>query len=122
MNEESLERAAGIFQKINERYLEGTNVKTYLCVIPDKNYVLAGDLQLSMDYDLFISRAEENLTVSLPPSGLISTTALLLDASWICPRGVVPVPSHPQRDTMTASNVKRYFFINYESNVILPRM
>ena len=62
MNEDSIQRAAGIFQKINDRFLKGTNVKSYLCVIPDKNYVLAGDSHLSMDYNEFISATEESMS------------------------------------------------------------
>lgn len=61
MNQESIERAAGIFQKIYQNHLQDTNVNMYLCVIPDKNYVLADENQLSMDYDKFISLTEKKM-------------------------------------------------------------
>lgn len=53
MNEESLERAAGIFRKIYDRYLKETETEVYISVIPDKNYFLAGKQHLSMDYEAF---------------------------------------------------------------------
>jgi len=68
MDEDSIHRAAGIFQNIHKRYLEGTDVKSYLCVIPDKNYVLAEDSQLSMDYEEFIQKTEEDMPFLTPVS------------------------------------------------------
>ena len=41
MNEESLAHAQERFGFVYDKYLKGTNVKTYLTVIPDKNYFLA---------------------------------------------------------------------------------
>lgn len=62
MDEASIQRAADIFEKINETYFTGTEVKPYFCVIPDKNYVLAGDEFLSMDYELFADRIEKEVS------------------------------------------------------------
>lgn len=61
MDEASIERAATIFSQINTKYFEGTDVKPYICVIPDKNYVLAGNEYLSMDYEMFIQRVEQEV-------------------------------------------------------------
>lgn len=61
MDEDSIERAADIFEKIYDNNLRGTEVRPYLCVIPDKNYVLAEDTQLSMDYGTFIEETEERM-------------------------------------------------------------
>ena len=58
MDPSSVERATGIFKKIYDTYLKETNTKSYLCVIPDKNYVLAGNSHLAMDYDAFIHNVE----------------------------------------------------------------
>lgn len=66
MDEASIQHAAGIFQKINETYFTGTEVKPYFCVIPDKNYVLAGDEFLSMDYELFADRIEKEVSFARP--------------------------------------------------------
>ena len=68
LDKESVERAAGIFGKINDKFLRDTNVNTYLCVIPDKNYVLAGQSQLSVDYNKFVALAEENMPFLTPVS------------------------------------------------------
>ena len=40
MNEESLAHAQERFGFVYDKYLKGTNVRTYLSVIPDKNYFL----------------------------------------------------------------------------------
>ncbi len=68
VNEDSIHRAAGIFQSIHKRFLEGTDVKSYLCVIPDKNYVLAEDSQLSMNYEEFIQKTEQEMPFLTPVS------------------------------------------------------
>ena len=68
MDEDSIYRAAGIFESIHKRFLEGTNTKSYLCVIPDKNYMLAGDSQLSMDYKEFIQKTEDSMSFLTPVS------------------------------------------------------
>lgn len=38
MDEDSIIRAANLFAKIHEQYLQDTEVKAYLSIIPDKNY------------------------------------------------------------------------------------
>lgn len=53
MDEESIGRAAEIFQKLYEQNLKGTQAKAYAAVIPDKNFFMAGDEHLSMDYAQF---------------------------------------------------------------------
>lgn len=70
MDENSIQRASGIFQMINENFLEGTNVRAYLCVIPDKNYVLAEGSRLSMDYEVFMQKMEKE-TPFLKPISII---------------------------------------------------
>lgn len=59
MDEDSIRRAAGIFRNLQDNYFAETAVNAYLCVIPDKNYVLAEDAYLSMDYDAFFQKTEE---------------------------------------------------------------
>lgn len=68
MDERSIQRAADVFEKINSNLLAGTNVRSYLCVIPDKNYVLAEEEQLSMDYDVFIGKMEAEASFLTPVS------------------------------------------------------
>lgn len=53
MKEDSIRYAANVFTGMYEKYLKETEVEAYLCVIPDKNYVLAGKEHLSFDYDEF---------------------------------------------------------------------
>ena len=53
VDERSLSRAAGIFRRIYEKNLKGTEAKGYLVIVPDKNYFLAGDTHLSMEYESF---------------------------------------------------------------------
>lgn len=60
MNEDSIERASGIFRQLQDTYFEGTDVKAYLCLIPDKNYVLAKEEHLAFDYDVFLQKTEES--------------------------------------------------------------
>lgn len=61
MNETSIQRAAVIFSWMNEKYFARTDVKPYICVIPDKNYVLSENKYLSMDYDQFIQNVEKEV-------------------------------------------------------------
>lgn len=52
LKEDSLARAAKVFQAIYDEYLAGTEVKTYFSMIPDKNYFMAEESgHLSMDYN-----------------------------------------------------------------------
>ena len=46
----SVERAAGIFQRIYEKQLKGKDCSVYYSLIPDKNYFL-GEEHLQMDYE-----------------------------------------------------------------------
>ena len=62
MDEESIKRATDIFSRINDNYFVGTDVKPYLCVIPDKNYVLAENEYLSMDYEKFAQVVEKEVS------------------------------------------------------------
>lgn len=59
MDESSIKRAASVFSQIEKNFFAGTEVKPYICVIPDKNYVLAEDEHLSMDYEQFIDTVEK---------------------------------------------------------------
>ena len=59
MNLSSIEYASKIFNKINGMYFEGTDIRPYLCMIPDKNYFLSEEEYLSMDYELFIREIEK---------------------------------------------------------------
>lgn len=47
----SLDNAADKFRRIQEKYLQGEDVKVYFSVVPDKNYFMAEDCgALSLDY------------------------------------------------------------------------
>lgn len=59
MDEDSIKRATGIFVQLSEKHFEQTAVKPYICVIPDKNYVLSGNEYLTMDYMQFIDDMEK---------------------------------------------------------------
>lgn len=85
MDEASIERAAGIFEKIYDSYLEGTGVKSYLGIIPDKNYVLSDETQLSMDYDVFFQKVEEETSflTSIPIRKMIQVSDFYkTDTHW----------------------------------------
>lgn len=60
LNEESLERAANVFQKIYDQYLAGTKVHTYFSVIPDKNCFMAeASGHLALDYEALYGYMQE---------------------------------------------------------------
>ena len=59
MDDASIKRAAGIFEKIYTRYLQDTDVAAYITVVPDKNYFLADSSMLSMDYAAFFDLVYE---------------------------------------------------------------
>lgn len=62
LNEASLRHAQERFQFVYDRYLADTDVKSYLAVIPDKNYYLAKQNGYpSLDYDAFFSSMREAL-------------------------------------------------------------
>jgi len=60
MDVSSIERAGKTFASIYEKHIEGTQAKAYLAVIPDKNFFLAKDSHLSMDYDAFYQNVYAN--------------------------------------------------------------
>lgn len=55
LNEESVSGASKKFQAVKEKYFDGTDVKLYFSVIPDKNYYLIEDDYLSIDYEQMLS-------------------------------------------------------------------
>lgn len=59
ISEESIAHASEVFNGIHEKYLEKTDVKPYLCVIPDKNNLLAGEEYPAFDYDDFAGKIKE---------------------------------------------------------------
>lgn len=61
LNEDSVKRAGERFQYVYEKYLKGTDTKSYISIIPDKNYFLAKENgYLSFDYEKMISLLKEN--------------------------------------------------------------
>lgn len=68
LDEVSVKRAFSVFKGIKERYFEGTNVIPYICVIPDKNYVLAEEEYLALDYQKMISMVETGMDFAWPIS------------------------------------------------------
>lgn len=59
--ESSVQRAAGIFQKIYEDQLKDKNCNVYYSLIPDKNYFL-GENHLQMDYEKLVTIMQEELS------------------------------------------------------------
>lgn len=60
LNEEAIDYACGRFRNIYDNYLEGTQVHSYLAVIPDKNYFLAdAHGALKLDYEELFYRMRE---------------------------------------------------------------
>lgn len=66
MNENSIQRAAVIFQTIYEKNLSATQASCYFSVIPDKNYFLAEDSHLSIDYDAFFDHVYRQAEFAQP--------------------------------------------------------
>ena len=61
LNEQSITRAGERFRYVYEKYLEESNTKNYISVIPDKNYFLAEkNGYLSVDYDKMVSDIKKN--------------------------------------------------------------
>lgn len=54
-NENSVEYAAQVFERVWNKYLKDTDCKVYLSIIPDKAYFLQDDHLAVMDYDAFLS-------------------------------------------------------------------
>ena len=62
MNEDSIKHAQERFQFVYDKFLKDTNVKTYLSVIPDKNYFLAAKNGYpALDYGAFFARIQKSL-------------------------------------------------------------
>lgn len=84
IDENSIKRAAAIFEKIYTEYLKDTDTKAYIAVVPDKNYFLAENLQknnetysmndtiLAMDYASFFNSVYE-MTPFLQPIAIEDT-------------------------------------------------
>lgn len=74
LKEEALDYAGRKFQYIYEQYLKDSNSKSYLSLVPDKNYFVAEKSgHLSMDYDRFFSTMQEKM----PYTEYIDITGLL---------------------------------------------
>ena len=74
MNEDSLKHAQERFSFVYDTYLKGTNVKTYLSVIPDKNYFLAAQNGYpALDYGAFFA----DMQTGLPWASYIDLTKSL---------------------------------------------
>ncbi len=56
LNEDSISYAAGRFAYVYEKFLEGTDVKAYLSIVPDKNYYLNDRTQLGLPYKELVSQ------------------------------------------------------------------
>lgn len=61
LNEASISRATGIFQRIMAEQLAGKNCKVYYSVIPDKNYFL-GEEHLQLDYNALLGQMQQEMT------------------------------------------------------------
>lgn len=59
LNEKNVEHALERFQYLYDKYL--TDNQIYAALIPDKNYYLAGNDHLSMDYDRLYALVEEKM-------------------------------------------------------------
>ena len=63
LKEASVQRAIQRFQYLSEKYFQGTDVKAYYSVIPDKNYFLAEENgYLDMDYEKLFVMMDEGLS------------------------------------------------------------
>ncbi len=56
---DSIENAISKFESICEKYLSEEN-SVYFSVIPDKNYFMAGEGHLSLDYEAFVTQMTES--------------------------------------------------------------
>lgn len=75
MDEESVDRASWAFENLYMLYMQDTQVKPYMVIVPDKNYFLADDNVLSMNYEKLYSQVYED-TPHLEPIDI--TTQLQL--------------------------------------------
>ena len=61
LDEDSILRAATVFERIYQRYLEGTDCTSYLALIPDKNYFMAAQNGYpALDYERLTQQMREN--------------------------------------------------------------
>ena len=59
MDENSIYRATMILEDFYEKYLQDTEVSPYISIVPDKNYFLADNGVLAMDYEEFYAQVYE---------------------------------------------------------------
>lgn len=59
VNENSLDYAASTLEKIDEKYLKGTDCRVYLSIIPDKAYFVDDPEYALMDYEELMNRVLE---------------------------------------------------------------
>ena len=59
MDEQSILNATMVFQNLYGLYMQDTEVKPYLAVIPDKNYFMADKGVLAMDYKEFMEKVHK---------------------------------------------------------------
>lgn len=59
MDEESVDRATYMFEKLYGMYMQDTDVKPYIAIVPDKNYFLADKDVLAMNYEELYSQVYE---------------------------------------------------------------
>ncbi len=56
LNEKAVERAAGVYLKVIEKYFSGNGASVYYTIVPDKNYYSAEENgRLSLDYEKIFS-------------------------------------------------------------------
>lgn len=77
IDQESLDHAASVFDKIYSTCLEGTDCSIYFSIIPDKSYFLETGENLNMDYAAFFEQAWKTADFATPVS--IESTLSLSD-------------------------------------------
>lgn len=66
LDETSVFHAAEVFRGIYDKHLKETDSKVYVSVIPDKNFFLANETHLSMDYESFSEMLYEQTEFAIP--------------------------------------------------------
>ena len=74
-DEESIDRASWAFENLYMLYMQDTQVKPYIAIVPDKNYFLSDSSVLSMDYEKLYSQVYED-TPHLEPIDITSKLQL----------------------------------------------
>ncbi len=130
LNQDSLDHALAVFEKINSRYLSDSRV--YVAVVPDKSYYLAGSGGYpAMDYASLFSQVQAgmpyasyvNLTDVLSPNDYYRTDthwrqeSLLPAAQKLC--SAMGVPS-PAANDYTAVAAKQPFYGVYSGQAAVP--